>query len=233
MINKDYLNTVKDLSVAYSRSIPFPSIVLDNFLEEEALREVVPSLESQFKSLPWGSEEGGWFQVKKRWLSDFKSIPPAAQKILTYLNSPEMLEFLKKLTGLENLIADPVLLGGGIHCTSTGGSLGIHRDFNYSGNGKLHRRLNVLVYLNEDWEPSWGGDLELWNINRTRCIKKISPIFNRMVCFNITDDAYHGFPHPITCPDSRKRYSIATYYYTEERPEKELSAPHMSTFYGT
>ncbi len=232
MINKDYLNTVKNLSVDYSRAAPFPSIVLDNFLEDETLKEVVPSLESQVNSLPWYEEESGWWQIKKKWIPDPNTLPAVPRKVLNYLNSSEMLQFLEILTGIRGLIADPTNFGGGVHCTSTGGSLAIHKDFNYDKSLKLHRRINVLLFLNEDWSPDWGGDLELWNTDRTSCIRKISPIFNRMACFSITDDAYHGFPHPITCPDSRKRYSFATYYYTEDRPEKEISEPHTSHFYG-
>jgi hypothetical protein len=56
----------------------------------------------------------------------------------------------------------------------------------------------------------------------------IEPVFNRAVIFNITDDAFHGHPHPLTCPEDVSRYSLALYYFTETRPENEISEKHAA-----
>jgi len=77
------------------------------------------------------------------------------------------------------LIPDPYLEGGGMHCIGTGGFRKVHTDFNWHRKLRLHRRLNLLVYLNDDWNEEWGGDLELRDDRVSRCERRIAPIFNR------------------------------------------------------
>jgi hypothetical protein len=102
--------------------------------------------------------------------------------------------------------------------------LKIHADFNKHPRTKLDRRLNVLVYLNENWDESYGGHFELWDKEMKGCQKKILPFFNRMALFSTTSDSYHGHPNPLTCPPDRTRKSLALYYYTNGRPAEELVA---------
>lgn len=70
------------------------------------------------------------------------------------LNSRPFLAFLEELTGIKGLIPDPYFIGGGLHEVGNGGHLSIHADFNYHKPLNLERRLNVLVYLNRDWQES-------------------------------------------------------------------------------
>jgi hypothetical protein len=51
--------------------------------------------------------------------------------------------------------------------------------------------------------------------------KKISPISNRIVMFNI-DMAPHGHPHPLQCPEEITRKSLALYYYNTDLPKYNL-----------
>ncbi len=73
------------------------------------------------------------------------------------MNSQPMLDFLSQLTGIERLVGDPYLIGGGLHQIQAGGFLKLHTDFNKHSFLDLDRRLNVIIYLNEDWEESYGG----------------------------------------------------------------------------
>ena len=133
------------------------------------------------------------------------------------MNSPELIGYISELTGIKNLIQDDNYNGGGVHRVSTGGRLGIHYDFNYLPGTNYRRRINALLYLNDGWKDEWGGFLELWNSER--CVKKISPTFNRMVVFNTNKTSYHGHPDPVRSPDGVDRLSFAMYGYSEERPE--------------
>jgi hypothetical protein len=63
-----------------------------------------------------------------------------------------------------------------------------------------------------------------------RCVRKVLPVFNRCVVFSTTDDSFHGHPEELTCPDGWSRKSIALYYYTNGRPQREVSTAH-STLY--
>jgi len=83
--------------------------------------------------------------------------------------------------------------------------------------------LNLLIYLNKDWQESYGGHFELWNKDMTKCEKKVLPNFNTMALFSTTDFSYHGHPNPLTCPPGRSRKSLALYYYSNGRPIEEVT----------
>jgi len=91
----------------------------------------------------------------------------------------------------------------------------------------------MLVYLNKDWQEEWGGQLELWDRDVSRCYEKIAPLFNRTVIFNTSDSSYHGHPHPLQCPQGESRKSLSFYYYTNGRPEAERSESHSTLFTRT
>ena len=78
------------------------------------------------------------------------------------------------------------------------------------------RRVNVLLYLNKDWQPEYNGQLELWSGDMRTCEAKINPEFNRVVIFSTDEKSYHGFPDAIECPEDMTRKSLALYYFTEE-----------------
>jgi Rps23 Pro-64 3,4-dihydroxylase Tpa1-like proline 4-hydroxylase len=138
------------------------------------------------------------------------------------LNTPEFLKHLENLTGIKKLFRDPLLMGGGVHKINRGGKLSIHIDYNNHPKTKQRRKLNLLIYLNKDWDKSWGSNLELWNKELTEKIIEVEPIFNRAVIFTI-DDAPHGHPYPLNCPENISRYSLALYYFVDEEPEKKHS----------
>ena len=140
-----------------------------------------------------------------------RSRPPGGRPcrpILEELNSPRFVEFVGKLIGVEHLIADPSLEGGGLHQSTTGGFLNIHADFTvHPHNRKWQRRANLLLYLNEDWKPEYGGDLELWSADMKQCVKKVSPIANRVLIFTTDPTSFHGHPEPMRCPEGVARRS--------------------------
>jgi hypothetical protein len=138
------------------------------------------------------------------------------------LNSQAFLGFLEEMTGFHGLLSDPYFEGGGLHETKRGGHLGVHADFNVHERLKLERKLNLLVYLNEDWEDDYGGFLELWDRQMKECVIRVKPVFGRAVIFNTALDSFHGHPDPLNCPPERSRRSIATYYYSA--PEEGLAA---------
>jgi hypothetical protein len=158
------------------------------------------------------------------------SFGPATRLLLYHLNSITFLEFISAVTGIDNLIPDPSFDGGGLHQIVRGGKLGIHVDFNRHGKYGLDRRLNLLLYLNKDWREEYGGDLELWDRNMSRCGAKIRPVFNRLVIFGTTDFTYHGHPDPLQCPQGMTRKSLALYYFSNGRPAEEITGAHSTVF---
>ena len=228
MINKKKYGNVNELAQKlkseYSKNSPFPHIVLDDFLRPELLNKALmhfPELD-QIKNTQRFNDPR---QVKLGSGRGDKHIPRQIRKIIYWMNSHEFLNFLQELTGInEILIPDPHLRGGGLHEIKKGGLLKIHADFCKSNETHLDRRVNALLYMNKEWEESYGGHLELWSKDMARCENKVLPIFNRIVIFNTTDFTFHGHPEPLNCPEGFSRKSLALYYYSNGRPPEELRA---------
>jgi hypothetical protein len=203
----------------YSNNSPFPNLSFEDFFNKEFLDLVLeefPDLSSR-ADYKFNNQNEAKLATK----GEYK-LGPNAKTFIRFLNSQPFLDFLSNLTGIENLLPDPTLAGGGYHEIKPGGFLKIHSDFNKHPVYRLDRRINVLIYLNKDWPEEYGGHFELWNEDMTECVKKISPKFNTLALFSTTSKSYHGHPNPLTCPASRSRKSIALYYYTNGRPQHEV-----------
>mmetsp|Transcript_7940 Transcript_7940/g.36165 ORF Transcript_7940/g.36165 Transcript_7940/m.36165 type:complete len:185 (-) Transcript_7940:162-716(-) len=148
---------------------------------------------------------------------------PNTRLVFSLLKSSMFVAFLERLTGIDDIIPDPHYRGSGLHQTEPGGFLRVHADFNRYESLKLDRRVNVFLFLNQDWDHSWGGALELWPRDMSTCEQKIQPVFNRLVIFRTTDFSYHGYTDPIRSPYPRR--SVSMYYYTNGRPADEKADP--------
>jgi Rps23 Pro-64 3,4-dihydroxylase Tpa1-like proline 4-hydroxylase len=191
---------------------------LDDIFPDDLLRAVTAEIRTGEDTL----EKNHYGTVQKHRISDISRFGPTTRRLIEELNSAPFLKFLEKLTGIEALVSDPLLEGGGVHQIAPGGFLKVHTDFNWHRILKLHRRINILIYLNEGWQEEWNGHLELWSETMDRCGARVAPVFNRMVVFSTTDKSYHGHPDVLSCPDDVRRNSIALYYYTATRPSSEV-----------
>ena len=210
----------------YLNADPFPNIVIDDFFNNDFLKTVVenfPNLEKINSSQKYINKNEVKFAN-----NDYKNFPNSIKLLFDFMNSSIFLEFLKKITSIEEkLVIDEELNGGGLHQIKTGGMLKIHTDFNRHPTLALDRRVNILIYLNINWDQTYGGDLELWDKEMKFCGKKILPIFNRMVIFSTNDFSNHGHPEPIKCPHDISRKSIALYYFSKGRPASELDSKNI------
>lgn len=219
-------NDVDALSEKFQGAAPFDHIIIDNFLNEKLAKQLV-----EFFPHP---EEKNWWQYdnpleKKLAFNDIGQLPTCFSHFFSYVNSPEFLAWLEKLTGISDLKSDPSLRGGGLHCIKRGGKLDVHQDFNIHKELGMLRKVNLILYLNENWQEEWGGHLELWDKDMTTLHHKISPLFNRAVIFRTDTESNHGHPHSLTCPEDRMRISLATYYYLEDANIDNI--PYRSTIY--
>jgi Rps23 Pro-64 3,4-dihydroxylase Tpa1-like proline 4-hydroxylase len=151
------------------------------------------------------------------------------------LNSTTFLGWLEQVTAIPNLTSDEDLFGGGLHQSIAGAFLNVHVDYNIHPKTKLHRRLNVLVYMNKDWRNEYEGHLELWNIagEKKQLLAKFPPTFNNCVIFETNEISYHGHPKPLRTPPDVSRKSLATYYYTSTRPQHEITGEHNTIYVNT
>ncbi len=202
------------LAASFLTAEPFPHVVIDDFLPSDVIRSLIDSY--PIATADWTQFDDPFEKVKFT-QSDEEAMPGLIRHILQQFNGQVFVEFLEQLTGIKGLLPDPHFEGGGMHQIASGGFLKIHADFNEQSRLGVDRRLNALLYLNEDWEESYGGCLELWNKDMSAASQKIPPISNRLVIFATTRTSFHGHPDPLTCPEGIYRRSLALYYYTASK----------------
>lgn len=232
MLSQQTIDRAVDIQYQFQNALPFRHAVVDGFLQPDVCERLLadfPAFDPEKARNEFGHI--GAKAVNER----VKSISPFYQQFHDYINSQPFLDHISDITGIPDLIADATLFGGGTHENRDGQGLDVHVDFNIDERRMLHRRLNLLVYLNKEWDSAWGGDIELHSDPRNPAVNKVAafkPIFNRAVLFETNEYSWHGFKRIVLPPEkkylSRKSFSI--YLYTKDRPAEEVVAPH-TTFY--
>lgn len=216
----------------YTGNQPFPHVVIDDFLPESTIQRLLEQYPLDQDRKEWidSTPNLSEVQTEKRHLRDVLAMPKAYREVIWELSSSHFLDALTKLSGIRRLISDPELQGAGIHQISRGGFLKVHADFSTHRKFDLSRRINFLLYLNPDWQESWGGHLELWDKEMQGPPVRILPKLNRCVIFSTTASSFHGHPYPLQCPAGVHRKSIALYYYTNGRPDGEADPTFATTW---
>jgi hypothetical protein len=212
-------------------SEPFQYSIIDDFLPENLISAAL----SGFPPLTeesWEHSNDPGIEVKSRtvWKSEF-DVPDGLIDIIRVLNSSLILNTMSNLLSIPKLMPDPYFSGGGLNVSQTGGHLDVHVDGNYHDASGMHRRVNLLMYLNPNWEKSWGGEFGVYSEDGSKLVKAIPPLLNRCVIFDTHDKSYHGLPNPIKFPKESPRKSIILYYYTvDNRPTENVvtDKPHSA-----
>jgi hypothetical protein len=178
-------------------NFPFYYQIIDNFFNQEQAKTISKEF-PEYNSDIWYCYNNPL--ENKKTCNNWYQFGPETYKTLTMLNSKEFIRQLQKITGIPKLYPDIGLHGG--------------------PKLKLQRKLNLIIYLEEDWNQEWGGNLELWSHNKEKNkpdkrFVKIDNVFNRAVLFDTTKNSWHGFPDPLTCPEGKYRKSLAVYYLTD------------------
>ncbi len=213
----------------YRTASPYPFVKIENLLDPAFAREVAAAYPTFEDATAQGRAFKSVNERKKVQITDAKLFPEPVARLNAALASPAFLSDLSYVTGMPGLLADEQLVGGGIHVTGPGGRLDVHVDFNYIESRKLHRRLNLLLYLNPVWEEQWGGHIQLWDKDVTDCRQAFAPALNRCVIFETSDISFHGVT-PVTAAAPFPRQSFATYYYTREAPPHWKGVAHSTIF---
>lgn len=231
VISSTVLQRHQTYADAFRQASPFRHAVIENFFDHAACKRMLqdfPAFEQRYALNEMGEVGGKAVRMNVRDISD------AYRELDRYLQTREFLDFASSVTGIPDLLYDPDYVGGGTHENRDGQGLDQHVDFNFHPGTRWHRRLNLIVYLNPEWDESWGGNLQLqadpWNGDTRGPV--IAPLFNRAVIFETTERSWHGFSS-IRLPPARKdlsRKSFAIYLYTKERPPQETAASHATVY---
>ncbi len=233
-LRDDVVRGEKELASQYQTARPFRHLVMDDFFQPgfcQALLDDFPAFD-RTRAMNENGEVGG-----KCVHENLAALSEPYQQLDTLIQGDEFLDWLGRVTGIEGLLFDPDYFGGGTHENRHGQDLDPHVDFNRHPRSGWHRRLNLIVYLNTEWQVEWGGAIEFHSDPRLPAdeneIRTVQPAFNRAVLFETTHWSWHGFERinlPEGDSDQRSRKSVALYFYSEDRPAEEQTKPH-STIY--
>ena len=213
----------------FANAKPYRHVWMDDFLHADFLAEVCAAYPSYAQAREMGRQFRAVNENLKVQVTDSSDFPAPVTELAAALSAPEFLKAVEAFTGIEDLEADPEFVGGGMHVMGSGGRLDVHVDFNQLPERGLHRRLNILVYLNPGWQEEWGGLTDIWDEEVRNSSAVLTPIANRCLIFNTTESSFHGVT-PLRCPPDRTRNSFAAYYYTRAEPADGAAPQHTTVF---
>jgi hypothetical protein len=231
MSPNDLLNPIDrdELRDRVRKSKPVPNFVIDNFLKVDFAQRAADSFPPYEQALAVGRSFQAVNERGKVQVTDSSQFPPAIRELNELLASPEFLSLLSHALEIPELLADPQLVGGGMHQTAARGHLDVHVDFNFLEEQQWHRRANLLIFFNRNWPPEWGGEFELWDADVKTRYHAHFPIFNRCVVFETNEISFHGVS-AVKCPPGQSRKSFAAYYYTVAAPAHWSGESHTTIF---
>lgn len=215
-----FVRHIPELHDRFRNAKPFEHVVIPDFFAPDVARAIHEEFPSPFStSHDWKHYDNPLEQ--KYALNDFTGLE-RCKSVFDYLQSDEVVNQVRSITGIEDLESDPYLHGAGLHAYPRSGKLDVHLDYSIHPVSGKERRVNLIVYMNPDWKEEYGGNLQLWDADMAHCTQVITPAFNTAVLFRTSDISYHGLPAPILCPPQECRKSLAIYYISPARPEAPL-----------
>lgn len=207
---------------AFARATPFAHAVVDDLLPPD----VADALAAEFDAAGPSWKSYHHVNEKKLVASDVGTMGQTARSVVTMLHDTVFVAALEAIVGVDGLRSDPELDGAGLQQTRAGGFLNVHLDhLSHAKRRTWSRQVNLILFVNRDWDPAWGGALELWDASVARCERAIAPAFNRCVVFRTSERSFHGVV-PVSCPLDRARRSLALYYYRDEGRPLALRPTH-------
>jgi 2OG-Fe(II) oxygenase superfamily len=202
------------LAATYQGAEPYPHIVLDDVVDPGLMAAVY----EEFAAIPEASWTNYLHLNERKYANAHpETWGPTLRLLLDELTSDRFVSLVSELSGIPGLIPDRDLDGGGLHRSLPGGFLNVHADFTaHHSRPGWRRRVNLLLYLNEEYDPAWGGGLQLWSRDMSHPVAEVAPVGNRVLLFTTDVDSYHGHPDALRFPDGKARQSLALYYFTQE-----------------
>jgi hypothetical protein len=232
ILNPDLRSRAAGYAEQFQNAKPYPHVVIPDFFDRDFCQRLLDDFPAFDEELA-RNEAGNVGRKATR--QDVRDLSPDYRELDDFIQTSEFLGLISEMTGIPDLLYDPQYFGGGTHENLDGQGLDPHVDFNYHPGTGLHRRLNLIVYLNPEWEESWGGNFDLhsnpWELDGDK-IKTVLPLFNQCVIFETSERSWHGFSSVLLPEGQEKvsRKSFAIYLYTKERPPDETAAEHSTVY---
>ena len=163
-VAKNVCNKIKNIrNTSYFNENPFQHFFIDDFFDEVFANKLLNSFPN-LDSPDWERSNDPEIEIKMRsqWKSEF-DCPEGISDAIRIMNSAPFLKALSEALKIPKLLPDPYFTGGGLNITVSGGLLDVHVDGNYHDASGLHRRVNIILYLNPGWKEGWGGEFGLYD----------------------------------------------------------------------
>lgn len=223
----DTFSDTYELQTQYRSHPDYSLLTIDNFIP----RDLVALMAKELDDIPL--EECKHFTRAGSCMYEFNNVDrtPVQDAVIHALHSSTFIKWLQEVTDTVDLIPDPHLVGAGYMKSFTGDSLKVHSDFNWNEELRLHRMLSVVIYLNEEWEEDWGGQLQFYDTKRKKVHTKVPVGAGNCVIWNYNNFAFHGYPDPMTCPKDKSRKGIRLFYYVSNAKHDDKHPPHRSLYW--
>jgi hypothetical protein len=171
-----------------------PGIVLDDALDPQLMNQVLED---------WPHIDQ-WFRydspIEQKWTKN-RELPDSVMTAIGQLATLVQVA--------EGNTPDLSLHGAGLSMMGREDFLGCHLDAELHPVFKMRREENAILFV-DDWDTSWGGQLEVWQDDKV--VFSAYPKHNRLVLFDATK--VHSVHNPIQCPPDRTRKAINLYWWS-------------------
>ena len=225
-ITTSFPNTY-ELQKQYRSHPDYSLLTLENFIPQD----LVTLMAKELDDIPL--EDCKHFTRAGSCMYEFNNVDrtPVQDAVVHALHSGTFIKWLQEVTDTVDLIPDPHLIGAGYMKSFAGDSLKVHSDFNWNEQLRLHRMLSVVIYLNDEWQDDWGGQLQFYDTKRQKVHTKVPVGPGNCVIWNYNNFAFHGYPEPMTCPEGVSRKGIRFFYYVSNAKHDDKHPPHRSLYW--
>ena len=203
---------IEKLSLKYFNSGKINFLIIKNLLPMELADQLSKNFVIQNKMVHLNEiQENKYVGVY------FQNNEKIVEEALYSFQEDNVIKIISKITNICDLTGDKELYAGGISSMSKDCFLNPHIDNSHNRLMTKYRRLNLLYYVNKDWDSNKdGGELVLYpdGINGKQIL--IANDFNSLVIFRTDNRSFHGV-NPVKSETNRRK-CISNYYFSNASP---------------
>lgn len=151
------------------------------------------------------------------------------EKVIYAFQDEKVVAKIGEICHIQDLHPDENLYAGGLSLMEHKQFLNPHLDNSHDKDVNKWRVLNLLYYVNPNWESSFGGNLELWPNGLQEKQITLDSKCNRLIVMATHQDSWHSVSPIVN--EKFKRQCVSNYYFSNF-PLKNTDTFHVTTFRG-
>ena len=211
IISKKINESFENLSEQWHSNLPINYFFIDDLLPEN----IALNIRDKFPN-----ENGLMLRKSLRELkyvsSQLNDHDPIVEEITFAFQQQNVVDAVKRITGIAALEPDAELYAGGISMMGPGHFLNPHLDNSHDRERKRYRALNLLYYVSPDWSLDKGANLELWPNGPKSEATTIVSKFNRLAVMITHKGSWHSVSKNMT---NETRCCVSNYYFSKDSIE--------------